>query len=285
MTLAERVEAQAMAPGVRNRILILDVERLPGITQQRWWSRGDLKNRYIHHDAVIREPRTTVVCVKWHDDPEVMRFAEWDKGGRGTFLKRVHSLVSRADIIVGHNVDGADVPWLLGDFYLPRIGHPHVPKLPLLPDIGPTGAIKTVDTLKILRKRFKTGMPFKGLDAALQILGHSGKTDRYDPDAMERAVAGSVEDRERLVDYCEGDVVGGQWIYDWGRPHHKSHPHLFVDGQDSLTTCNRCGSETDQTARRYIANVLSYSMRKCSGCGAYSRLSLEPERLSIVRGV
>lgn len=287
MSLAERIPVHTaeMAAGVRNRILILDVERLPGITQQRWWSRGDLKNRYIHHETVIREPRTTIVCCKWHDEPEVMRFAEWDKGGRGTFLKRVHSLVSQADIIVGHNVDGADIPWLLGDFYLPRIGHPHVPNLPLLPDIGPTGVIKTVDTLKILRKRFKTGMPFKGLDAALQILGHSGKTDRYDPDAMERAVAGSIEDRERLVDYCEGDVIGGQWIYDWSRPHHKSHPHLFVDGQSSLTTCNRCGHETGDAARRYIANVLSYSMRKCTSCGAYSRLSLEPERLSIVRGV
>jgi len=269
----------AVSPKVRNRILVLDVERLPGITQQRWWDRGDLKNRYIHHETVIREPRTTIVCAKWYDSPDVIRLAEWDKGGRGQFLKNVHRLVSNADIIVGHNVDGADVPWLMGDFYLPRIGHKHIPKLAPLPPF------KTVDTLKVLRSQFKTGMPFKGLDAALQILGHSGKTDRYDPDAMERAVAGSVEDRDRLVDYCAGDVIGGQWIYDWARPHIKNHPALFVDGKDRLTTCNRCGHETKPIARRYVANVMTYTMHRCTSCGGHSRLSIEPERMSIVRGV
>ena len=125
MSIAEIAATTPIVKGVRNRILILDVERLPGITEQRWWDRGDLKNRYIHHETVVREPRTTIVCAKWYDQPDVMRFAEWDKGGRGQFLKRVHRLVSEADIIVGHNLDRADVPWLKGDFYLPRIGHAH----------------------------------------------------------------------------------------------------------------------------------------------------------------
>jgi hypothetical protein len=268
-----------IAPGVRNRILVLDVERLPGITQQSWWDRGDLKNRYVHHETVIREPRTTIVCAKWYDEPDVMRFAEWDKGGRGRFLKRVHKLMSEADIIVGHNLDGADVPWLKGDFHVPRIGHPHIPDLPPLPPF------KTVDTLKVLRREFKSGVPFKSLAAFNQIVGLPGKTDTYDRHAMERAVAGSVEDRERETDYCAGDVIAGQAIYDWCRPHIKNHPALFVDGKDKLTVCNRCGNETTDVVKRYVANVLTYSMRRCTGCQAYSRLSLEPERMSIVRGV
>ena len=282
MSLADRLEAaqvKTIAPGVRNRILILDVERLPGITQQSWWDRGDLKNRYVHHETVIREPRTTIVCAKWYDQPDVIRLAEWDKGGRGTFLKKVHALVAEADIVVGHNVDGADIPWLLGDFYLPRIGHPHRPNLPPLPPR------KTVDTLKVLRQQFKSGAPFKGLDAFCQIVGIPSKTDKYDRDAMERAVAGSVEDRERLTDYCVGDVVATQWLYDWERPHIKNHPALFVDGEDKLRTCNRCGSETKDVVKRFVANVMTYSMRRCVNCKGYSRLSIEPERMSIVRGV
>jgi hypothetical protein len=272
-------EVRTINPAVRNRILVLDVERLDGITQQHWWDRGDLKNRYIHHETVIREPRTTIVCAKWYDEPDVMRFAEWDKGGRKRFLEAVYRLVAEADIIIGHNLDNADIPWLRGDFHLPRIGYDLTPDLPPLPPF------KTVDTLKIIRTQFKSGMPFKGLDAALQILGHPGKTDAYDREAMERAVAGSTEDRERLTDYCAGDVVGTQWLYDWCRPHIKNHPALFVDGEDKLTTCNRCGHETTDVARRYVANVLTYSMRKCTSCGGYTRLSIEPERMSIVRGV
>lgn len=271
-------KVHAINPEVRNRILILDVERLDGITQQHWWDRGDLKNRYIHHETVIREPRTTIVCAKWYDRPDVMRFAEWDKGGRGQFLKRVHALMSEADIIVGHNIDNADIPWLKGDFYFPRVGHRHRPKLP------PLAPFKTVDTLKVLRQ-FKSGAPFKSLAAVCQIVGIPGKTDTYDREAMERAVAGSVEDQERETNYCEGDVIATQWLYDFERPHIKNHPALFVDGQDKLNTCRPCGNETERIAKRWAADVFTYTMQRCVECGWHGRLSIEPERMSIVRGV
>lgn len=279
MSLAERVQTAQIAKGVRNRILILDVERVPGITVQSFWDRGDLQKRYVHHETVTREPRTTIMCAKWYDQPDIIRLAEWDKGGRATFLKRIHRLLAEADIIVGHNVDGADIPWIMGDLYLPRIGHSHRPNLAPLPPR------KTVDTLKVLRREFKSGAPFKSLDAFCQIVGIPSKTDKYDRDAMERAAAGSVEDRERLTDYCAGDVIATQGLYDWERPHIKNHPALFVDGNETLTTCNRCGHETEPIAKRYVANVLTYSMRKCVNCGGHSRISIEPERLSIVRGV
>jgi len=278
VSLAEQVRVSTIAPGVRNRILILDVERLDGITQQHYWDRRDLQKRYVHHETVIREPRTTIVCAKWYDQPDVIRLAEWDKGGRGKFLKAVHALVSEADIIIGHNLDGADIPWLEGDFYFPRIGHAHRPELKPLPPF------KTVDTLKVAR-RFKSGVPFKSLNALCQIIGIPAKTDVYDREAMERAVNGSVEDRDRLTDYCAGDVIATQGLYDWFRPHIRNHPALFVDGLSRLDTCNRCGHETKDVVRRYVANVLTYSMRRCTNCKGYVRLSIEPERMSIVRGV
>ena len=274
MTIADvAAKVTPIAPGVRNRILILDVERLDGITQQHYWDRGDLQKRYIHHETVIRHPRTTIMCAKWYDEPEVIQLAEWDKGGRPKFLKRIHRLMTEADIIVGHNVDNADVPWLRGDLHIEG-------KLPPLPPF------KTVDTLKVLRREFKSGAPFKSLDAFCRIVGTPAKTDHYDRLAMERAVTeASTEDRERLVSYCAGDVIATQWLYDWLRPHIRNHPALFVDGEDNLTTCNRCGNATKPIAKRYVANVLTYTMRRCVSCGGHSRISIEPERLSIVRGV
>lgn len=272
MSIAERLSTP-MVPGVRNRVLILDVERLDGITQQHWWDRGALKQRYIHFESVIRHPRTTIVCAKWYDSPDVIRLAEWDKGGRKRFLRNVHDLVSQADIIVGHNVDRADIPWLKGDLHLEG-------GLPPLPPF------KTIDTLKVMRREFGGGAPFKGLDALCQILGIPAKTDSYDARRMERAVTEkSQEDRDRLVAYCTGDVVATQGLLDRLRPYIKNHPALFVDGQNALTTCHRCGHETEPTERRYIATVLSYSMRKCPNCKGYSRISIEPERMSIVRSV
>jgi hypothetical protein len=258
---------------VRNRILILDVERLPGITQQYWWDRGDLKQRYIQYETVIRQPRTTIVCAKWYDRDTVIELAEWDKGGRAKFLRKVHRLLEQADIVVGHNVDNADIPWLKGDLHI-EAGLPPLPPF------------KTVDTLKVLRREFKSGVPFKGLDAFCQIAGIAAKTDSYDRHAMERAVEGSTADRERLTSYCTGDVVATQGLFDFLRPHIRNHPALFVDGKHAMNVCNRCGSsETTPTAKRYVANVLTYTMLKCAECGGYRRLAIEPERISIVRGV
>lgn len=271
MTLAQRLHT--IAEGVRNKVLILDVERLDGITVQHWWDRGDLKNRYVHYESVVRQPRTTIVCAKWYDSPDVIQLAEWDKGGRRRFLSRVHDIMRQADVIVGHNVDNADIPWLKGDLHIEG-------GLPPLPPF------KTVDTLKVLRREFKSGAPFKGLDAFCQIAGIPAKTDKYNPRAMERAVTEkNLEDRERLTAYCAGDVVATQGLYDYLRPHIKNHPALFVDGKDKLTVCNRCGNDTEVIPRRYVASVLTYTMRRCTACGAHSRLSIEPERMSIVRGV
>jgi hypothetical protein len=271
MALEERLNT--IKSGVRNRILILDVERLSGITRQYWWDRGDLKQRYIHYETVERHPRTTVVCAKWYDDPDVIQLAEWDKGGRKKFLRNVHALMARADIICGHNLDQADIPWLRGDLHI-EAGLPPLPPF------------KTVDTLKVLRKQFKSGAPFKSLDAFCQIAGIPAKTDYYDRGAMERAVNDkSVEDRDRLVAYCSGDVIATQALYDYLRAYIPNHPALFMDGKDSLTICHRCGHDTEPIPRRYVANVLTYSMRRCTSCQAFSRISIEPERMSIVRSV
>ena len=262
-----------IAPEVNNRILILDVERLCGITRQYWWDRGDLKNRYIHYETVERQPRTTIVCAKWYDRADIIELAEWDKGGRKRFLRRVHSLLSQADIVVGHYITGADIPWLKSDLHV-EAGLPPLPPF------------KTVDTLKVLRKEFGAGAPFKGLDAFCQLVGIQSKTDKYDPAAMERAVTErSAEDRERLTAYCVGDVLAAQALYDYLRPYISNHPTLSVGGKDKLTVCHRCGHDTKVTPRRYVANVMSYTMRRCVSCGAYSRISVDPERMSIVRNV
>jgi rRNA maturation protein Nop10 len=52
-----------------------------------------------------------------------------------------------------------------------------------------------------------------------------------------------------------------------------------------MTTCHRCGHDTKPIPKRYVANVLTYAMRRCTECGGHSRISIEPERLSIVRSV
>lgn len=268
------LSAVKIQPGHTNRILIWDSERLDGITRQHYWDRGDLKNRYVHYETVERHPRTTIVCGIDYATGEEIRLAEWDRGGRKRFLRNVHDLLGSYDIRVGHNIDRADEKWIKGDLHL-EAGLPPLPPA------------KTVDTLKVMRTQFGDGAPFKSMDALCKLLGITAKSDYYDRQAMERAVTEkSKPDRDRLVEYCNGDNWAELGLYDHLRPFIPNHPALFYDGTESLRVCNRCGT-TDElpNAKRYVANVMTYTMLLCAGCHGYRRLSIEPERMSIVRGV
>lgn len=278
MSLRELVKIDT---AVRNRILILDVERVMPRYEIRTWSRKF--DRYLGYDELTQDVRTSLVCWNWYDEDEIHSAAEWDKGGRNAFLKRVHRVMEQADIIVGHNSLNADEPWLLADFTIPRLGAPNVNTFTRLPELPP---YKSVDTLRVLKSKRYRGIDFKALDAITQIVGIPSKTDKYDFRVMDAAIAGDTEARQRLTAYCKGDVAATKFLYDWERPGIANHPHLFVDGTGAWVICNRCGSsETLRTAKRYMANVQSYEMLRCATCTGYRRLSWNPERFASVRGV
>jgi hypothetical protein len=277
----------ALRDGVRNKILILDVERICGLSQQGWWDRGDLKARYIHYESVIREPRTTIVCAKWHDRADIIQLACMGQRRSKAILAQRPRRDPKADIIVGHNAFKADLPCSSATFGS-RARIADRGPFEALPDLPP---FKVVDTLaQVSATCYKTGLPFKGLDAALLAVGNSsvipGKADRYYSQAMERAVAGSAEDRERLIAYCSGDVIGGQWLCGARTAHDEEPP-------SAVCSRKRPAHSLQPVRARHRARATSIhrqraELRKCAGrtsCQGYSRISIEPERMSIVKGV
>ncbi|QIG58412.1 tyrosine integrase [Mycobacterium phage Cornie] len=211
MSLTSDLRQVRISEGVRNKILILDVERLPGITEQYWWDRGDLKNRYVQYETVTRMPRTTIVCAKWYHDADVIQLTEWDSGGRKRFLRRVHNLLSQADIVVGHYIDEADVPWLKGDLHS-EIGASrtaelvHVIVQKALDDAVAEGvATRNVAALvdkPEYRKKKRNGFP---ADVAQHII-HTAFQVCDEPDAV-RIAAGFLTGARR------GELLGLRWPY------------------------------------------------------------------------
>src|SRR3954470_16556270 len=129
VSLTEQVQAHTtqIAEGVRNKILILDVERVKPEYRIRSWDRK-ISQRWLNYDELTIAARTSLVCWSWYDEDEIHSAAEWDKGGRDQFLRRVHRVMEQADIIVTPNGANADEPWLLADFTVPRKGAPGVDK-------------------------------------------------------------------------------------------------------------------------------------------------------------
>lgn len=236
------------------RVLILDIERLPGQASVPFWDLGDFKNRRIHADHVVEWPRTICAAWRWYGNKRVEFAAEWGKGGRQRMLERTWAAYDQADIVVGHNLKNFDSKKLKGDW-----------KLAGLPSPRPW---KTVDTLTVARQEF--GFESNTLDALCRRFGLDGKIDRYDPRVAADACAGNREAQRRIRIYNQADVEQTEMFYDELRGSIPNHPHVGSFGD--TVRCNQCGS-ADLTLQptRYRAVLIDYALYRCDNCGANVR--------------
>jgi hypothetical protein len=253
MSLEQRIARST--PSVRNRILILDVERSTG-------SPSSTSGTAATSRTATSTTRPSPASHAPHRLRQVVRPARRHpprrvgQGRTRTFLKRVHALIAEADIIVGHYLDNADIPWLKGDFYLPRIGHPTAPSSsrsrrsrPSTPQ-GAAHAVQVRRPVQVPRRRVPDRRPTQQ-DRPLR------------PRRMERAVAGSSRTASASPTTARATSSRPSGSTTGQRPHIKNHPALFVDGQSKLDTCRACGNETKPIAKRYVADVMTYSMQRC----------------------
>jgi hypothetical protein len=145
-----------------SRVLVIDIERVPGQFQADFWDFNAFKGRRIHHDMVVAYPRTVCFGFRWYGQKRVGFHSEWDDGAEG-MLKAAWDLYDEADIVIGHNVKGFDTKRLQGEWWPLGWGRPK--------------PVKFVDTLTICRTQF--GYESNALDAVLRRIGLQGKTDRY----------------------------------------------------------------------------------------------------------
>jgi hypothetical protein len=110
-------------------------------------------------------------------------------------VTKLHGLMSTAEIIAGHNVDGFDVKKCNTVFL--RHGLPFI--------VGK----KTIDTLKMART--KLSLEGNGLDYISRLLGFDGK-DKITRDDWRVATAGDSKTIKRIETYCRGDVLHGKQV-------------------------------------------------------------------------
>src|SRR5699024_9068512 len=178
--------APKVAKNVTAKIVTLDIERIPGrasvkhrglTIEGEFWDLNGWKHtigRRIHADDVQEWPRTICAAWRWYGDDEVHFAAEWEVGGHEGFLRRLWDVADECDIAIGHNAGGFDFPILASDWAM--LG---------LPAPSP---FKVIDTLKVARSAFS--MPSNTLDSLAKRLGVESKSDKYDVQVAQAAVAG-----------------------------------------------------------------------------------------------
>lgn len=245
-----------------SKILILDIERLPGLA--RVW---EPKTRYIAPRSFVEWPRLLCWTARWYGEKDYQFAAEWID--HDAMLKSVWNLYNECDICVSFN--GI------------RFDNKHLKSEWLEAGLRPPSPWKDVDLFQVV-KQF--GFESKSLDSVSRRLGRPGKTLSYDADAAFSAANGNQRAQNRLKRYNQGDVELTEWLYDRLRGWIPNHPFIGEhDGNGETDRCNQCGSaKLRREPSKYRAVVIDYNLLRCSDCGGLVRSGWH-SRIATTRGV
>jgi RNase H-like protein len=249
-----------------SKILILDIERLPGLA--RVW---EPKTRYIAPRSFVEWPRLLCWDARWYGEKEHMFAAEWID--RDQMIRTIWDLYDQAEIVVSYNGIAFD--------------HRHLRSEWLEAGLLPPRPWKDVDLYKVV-KQF--GFESKSLDSVSRRLGRPGKALSYDADTAFAAVEGDrsrtrLRAQNRLQRYNRGDVELTEWLYDRLRGWISNHPFIGEHDSEQTPRCNQCGStDLKNQPSKYRAVVIDYNLYRCGQCGGLLRGSWH-SRNTTTRGV
>lgn len=239
------------------KVLVWDIETAPG--RAYFWRP---KVRFIPHSMVINPPHIICWSAKLLGDKKIhtdkMRYSEIAEGDDSRITASLAKLVRDADVIVAHNGDQFDEPFLRGRLYANN-------QEPL----GPTDSI---DTKKLAARDFD--LPHNNLDALAKIgnLGSKDKTDlSWWTDIIEAPNKTAFDKAmNRMLRYNKKDVVILEKVFESLRPHVKRLKRLYdVVG----VICTNCGSSDLQKrgVRKYRTQASTFQQYQCNDCGRYFR--------------
>lgn len=233
------------------KILFLDVEVSPTIATV--WG---LFNQNISINQLLGNSTVLSWAAKWQGDKEVMYDSLYESSNR-TMMKSLYRLVNKADVIVGYNLDSFDMKIINKEL--------------ILLDLLPPTPYKTVDLLKVVRKRFR--FTSNKLDYVVQMFKLGKKTKHQGHElwlsCMNKSSADYDEAWEKMIEYNCQDVVLTEALYERIKGWIPNHPSYSVETNSHV--CPNCGSSHLQKRGKSITAALSYQRFQCQDCGAWSR--------------
>jgi DNA polymerase elongation subunit (family B) len=170
-------------------------------------------------------------------------------------IKKLHEVLSQADLIVGHNSDSFDIKKINYRF----IKH----------GLPPIDVPATVDTLKAAKKYAKSSS--NRLYYLAKEFGVSNKID-LESGIMHAADRGCEKSLKKLVKYNIGDIRAGAELYFKLLPYIKNHPAIdkimgrTVDKDNP--NCQNCGSKNVHKHGIRANKQGRYRRYVCIDCGS-----------------
>lgn len=221
-------KTKAVRPETAPKVLLYDVETSPNVAYV--WAKYE-------QDALgdfLKERQIISVAWKWLGEkqirclslPMLPTYKKNPDDNSGLVIK-LHELFSKADVVIGHNVDSFDDPMSNSEF--------------LKHGLQPPPPHRTVDTLKFARHKFRLNSNKLNDLGKLLKLGVKVHTGGFK--LWADCLRGDQKAWAKMALYNMGDVSLLEKVYLKLRPWMKNHPNMN-DGQSGLAgaACPVCGS-------------------------------------------
>lgn len=229
------------------RILVVDIETAPA----ELWGWGPLYNQNFGVNQVKAHPYILCIGYKWVGEKNTTVLKNWEMS-QEDMLKQITAEIIEADALVSKNGIRFDLPWIRAELAKYRL-----PPLPQLTHI---------DLEKVARGHFR--FLSNKLDYIVQYLGIGHKVEHEGFPLWRKVMEGSKEARRRMAEYCAGDVIITEKLYNHLKPHMADHPILRAIGAE---VCPSCGSKHTQRRGKRYTRFFEIQRHQCmkKGCGAW----------------
>jgi uncharacterized protein YprB with RNaseH-like and TPR domain len=235
-------------------IRFLDIETAPNIAHV--WSFWD----------------TNVGLNQVLEDGFILSFSYKDLGGDWVYYeenrskddkaitKKLIDALDSADIVVGHNGDRFDIPWIQGRA--------------AIYGLNPPSPFRTIDTFRECKKLFR--FPSYKLEYVSRVLGCTPKLKHKKFPGHElwlECLRDNDEAWEEMATYNMQDVETLEEVYLKIRPWIKRHPQVGMYSHDETPMCPKCGSAHINYRGFLVTQQGKYHKFQCQECGGWGRLS------------
>jgi len=243
------------------RILIWDIETSFNIIAS-----FGIFDQKISPNQILQERSIICAAWKWLGDKKVhhIKIDISDPYNDKEVVKKLHEVLSEADILVAHNGDRFDLRYFNGRAFIH--GLEPLPKIP------------SVDTLKQARKHFNLNS--NKLDCIAKHLGFEGKNHMSYQDWIDICWFKCSKALTKMVKYNKKDVTELEKVYLAIRPYMQNHPNVnLVTGK--YHSCPSCGSmDLNRRGHRYTRTG-KFQQYKCGSCGSWSSTGTANTKVNI----
>lgn len=238
------------------RILLLDVETAPKIAYV--WQTFKTN---VTVDQIVSDTYLLSYAAKWLGDKKIVYDSQAHAKSLPNdtrLLWQIHDLLDEADIVVAHNGQAFDLP-----FVITRMVAANIP---------PPSPFKQIDTYKVAKKQF--GFTFNKLEflaKALKCRTLKNKHRNFPGMELWKECLNRNQDAwKEMAVYNKDDVYVLEEVYIKMRPWIEGHPNVGIYHDFGRPVCPKCGGMVERRGTAYT-NTGRYQKYHCLDCGGYSR--------------